>query len=261
VSNFSERHEGNPGGVSVGDDRVLVGAALGGLGSLVAAMALVGVRGQVDNQNVALLLVICIFVGAAVGGRAAGGASAIVAALAFDFFHTRPYNSLKITASSDIETTILLLLVGLAAGELGSRAHQVLSQRRASIRELQRLNRVASLAASGDTGEDLALEITAELIDAMQLRACWFERPPFLGDFSPMHSSGPGAGTVLFWAGGAFELPREGVQIPVIAASHIVGRFVLIPSAGVGVSHERRAIATALAGQLGVVLAHQGSPG
>ena len=38
-----------------------------------------------------------VLLGAVTGGRGAGVVSALVAAISFDFFHTRPYGSLKIT--------------------------------------------------------------------------------------------------------------------------------------------------------------------
>src|SRR5207253_10895130 len=96
--------------------RALIGLAVGSLGALGAAAVLVGVRGEIANANVALVLVLFVLLGAAVGGRSSGAVSALVAAASFDFFHTRPYGSLKINSAADIEATGLLLLVGLAVG-------------------------------------------------------------------------------------------------------------------------------------------------
>ncbi|HKN39512.1 MAG TPA: DUF4118 domain-containing protein [Acidimicrobiia bacterium] len=72
------------------DYRTLLGIAVGGLGSVGAALALVGVRGELLNANVALILVVFVLLGAIVGGRSAGAVSALAAAIAFDFFHTKP---------------------------------------------------------------------------------------------------------------------------------------------------------------------------
>jgi hypothetical protein len=57
------------------------------------------------------------------------------------------------------------------------------------------------------------------------------------------------------YAHGGFELPRGGVELPVMAGGNQVGRFVLTPTPGVGVSRERRVIAVALANQFGAALA------
>src|SRR3954470_21911860 len=88
---------------------------------LIVGMALVGVRGEIDSQITALVLVVTVVAGGQVGGRLGGLVSALMAATSFDFFHTEPYLSLKITNAKDIETTILLLIVGLAVGALADR--------------------------------------------------------------------------------------------------------------------------------------------
>ncbi len=50
--------------------------------------------------------------------------AALVAALAFDYFLTRPYGSFRITGHADLVTGILLLVVGLAVGELAARGRR-----------------------------------------------------------------------------------------------------------------------------------------
>src|SRR3954471_21619890 len=109
------------------DDRTrsLAGGAVGSLASLTAAMVLVGFRGHIAPANVALVLVLFVLLGGVIGGRQAGVLSALVAAASFYFFHTRPYGSLKIADSSDLLTTVLLLAVGLAVGEIAARSDRI----------------------------------------------------------------------------------------------------------------------------------------
>src|SRR5438270_5655576 len=144
--------------------------AVGSLGSLFAAAALVGVRGDIVNANVALVLVVFVLLGAVTGGRGAGVVSALVAAISFDFFHTRPYGSLKITDGNDILTTLLLLGVGLAVGEIGLYAQRVHAQHDEDARQLRRMQRIAGMAADGDGVEDLLLAVTAELMETLELQ-------------------------------------------------------------------------------------------
>jgi hypothetical protein len=47
-----------------------------------------------------------------------------------------------------------------------------------------------------------------------------------------------------------FELPAGGVQLPVLAHGQRVGRFVLTPTPGIGVSLEQRLVAVAIADQV-----------
>src|SRR5262245_31974555 len=82
------------------------------------AAALVVVRDTIGNTNVALILVVFIVAAAVFGGRLAGATAAIVAAISFNFFHTQPYLTLRIKEGQDVVTVLLLLVVGLAVGEL-----------------------------------------------------------------------------------------------------------------------------------------------
>jgi hypothetical protein len=228
--------------------------AVGALGSMFAAAALVGVRSEIVNANVALVLVVFVLLGAVTGGRAAAVVSALVAAVSFDFFHTRPYGSLKITDGNDILTTVLLLVVGLAVGEIGLYAQRVHAQHDDDARQLRRMQRIAGMAAEGDGVEDLLLAVTAELIETLELQNCWFERGPFLADLPVIERNGSIESREYRYAHGEFELPRGGVELPVVGSGQTLGRFVLVPTVGVGVSRERRLIAVALADQLGAAL-------
>ena len=233
----------------------LSGVAAGALGSVLAAAGLVGVRRQVGNVNVALVLVLFVVLGASIGGRVAGVVSALVAAISFDFFHTLPYNSLKIARASDIVTTGLLLFMGLVVGEIAARWNRLRPRVKDDLSQVRRLHRVAELAAGGEAPGDLILAVTAELISTLGLRECRFERPPFSSELPCLERNGTFAGTLHHYAPGGFELPPEGLELRVIGAGRTVGRFVLEPTPGTGVSVERRLVAVALADQVGVALA------
>jgi hypothetical protein len=228
------------------------------MGSIAAAAALVSVRGHLAATNVVLILVLFVLLGAEIGGRAAGMVSALTAAISFDFFFTQPYSSLKIDNAADIETTLLLLAVGLAIGEIAVRADRIRYAVGGHRRELNRVHRVARLAADGETVEDLVSAVCAELTETLGLHRCSFEHPPFAGTYATLEQSGEVTGQrVQVFNGDGYELPAGGVQLPVIVHDQPVGRFVLVPTPGVGISHDRRMIAIALADQLSVVLGRQ----
>ena len=109
-----------------------------------AAAGLVAVRDHFTQANAVLILVFFVLVGAVIGGRLAGSATALTAAVAFDFFYTQPYDSLKINSAADIETTALLLLVGLAMGRSSS-GRSLRFAVSGSRRELKSVHRVARL--------------------------------------------------------------------------------------------------------------------
>jgi hypothetical protein len=149
---------------------------------------------------------------------------------------------------------VLLLVVGLVAGELAERLHAT-RRRRSQLGELQRLRRVASRASSGDSSEDLTCQVGAELLECLALRGCRFEHAPFPAELPCLEPDGSLSSRTYRWAAGDFELPRDGVVIPLWARGRLLGRFVLAPTPGVGVSIERRLVGLALVDQLAVVLA------
>ena len=72
-------------------------------------MLLVPLRDEIDNANLALILVLVVVVVASLGGRRAGAIAALTSTLAFDFFLTRPFLSARVESADDIETLMRLL--------------------------------------------------------------------------------------------------------------------------------------------------------
>ena len=50
-----------------------------------------------------------------------------------------------------------------------------------------------------------------------------------------------------------FELPEQGVDLPVLARGREIGRFVLIPTPGIATTLEERVVAVAIADQVATV--------
>jgi len=233
--------------------RVLLGVSVGGLGSLAVAAGLVGIRGEIANVNVALILALVVLAAASLGGRTAGAMSGLVAATSFDFFHTRPYGLLKIADPNDLVTTLLLLVVGLVMGEVAERAGRFEDRLRDDQRQLRRLHRVARSAASGEQDErDLVLTVSAELIDTLRLEECRFEVPPFVAELPRLEADGTISGSARR---SGRELPSGGVDLRVAGPRGVIGRFVLVPTPGVRVSAERLLVAAALTHALGLAMA------
>lgn len=132
----------------IGRDRVAVGAGL--VAPFAVAAALLPLRANLVNTDVALILVLVIVGVAASGNRPAGLPAAVSAAVWFDFFWTQPYETLAITTRADIETAVLLLLLGLAVTEIGVRARR---QHAAASREAGFRDGILSAAEAVATGK------------------------------------------------------------------------------------------------------------
>ena len=92
--------------------------AAGLLGPLALAAILVPFRAHFPNTDAALAMLLVVVAVAAAGNRQAGYLAALSAAVWFDFFLTRPYERFSINRQTDIETTVLLLVIGVAVTEL-----------------------------------------------------------------------------------------------------------------------------------------------
>lgn len=233
----------------------LLWVGFGGLAPVLTAMALVGLRGSMLNANVALILVSIVVVTAAGGGRAAGAAAAVGAALSFDFFHTQPYLQLQISSADDVETTLLLFAVGLIVGHIAASRRRAYRSANAGHHEISRIHRVAELAAQGEDAADVIMSAQTELTALLRLQECRFEAPPFTEPLTQLERSGTITSQLHRLQPGGLELPAEGLELPVLGRGNLLGRFVLRPTAGTGVSLEERVVAVALADQVGAVLA------
>jgi hypothetical protein len=225
------------------------------LGPLAVSGVLVAVRDEIRPSNAALVLVLVVLASAVVGGRWGGATSAVVSALCFDFFFTRPYYSFTINSRDDIETTIVLLIVGLAVGELVVRARSSRRAASASRREVEQVRRVAALGAGGEAAGKLIHILEHELVEALNARGARFERPPFA---TVLPRLGHGSVTIPAASNGTPLGPSNEVELPVWGQGREFGRFVLVfptESTGVSINPEDRALAAALADQLGAALA------
>jgi hypothetical protein len=237
------------------DDRlVAAGIGVGALGPIVVAAFLVPVRGHIASANVALVFVVVVVLAAALGGRWAGATAAVVAALSYDFFLTRPYGSLTIDRLEEVVTTALLLAVGLIVGEVVVWAHRGYRQSRRGREEIVRLHRVAEQVAAGRRAQDVLESVRAELSDLLSLRSCAFEQPPFGAPLPRIGRNGSIDIPRRRIVRGEFALPAEGVEIPVLGRGRQVGRLVLEPEPDVGVSIEERVVAIAISDQLGAAV-------
>jgi hypothetical protein len=226
-------------------------------GPVVVSAALIPVRGDIRTSNVSLVLVLVVVLAAVLGGRLGGAIAALVSFASFDFFFTRPYYSFTINSRDDIETALLLLVVGLIVGELVVRTRRSESHAAQSRAEIVRVRRLSELAAGGEPAGRLIGIVQQELVSLLHVHSCRFEPLPFREELPELTHQGvriPGSES-------PDPSPRDTrVSLPVFGAGRPIGRFVLDlenGSTGIVIPPEDRALAVALADQLGTVLGNE----
>jgi hypothetical protein len=223
-----------------------IGLAIAALGPFVVAGLLVPFRDHVVGENVALVFVVVVVVAAACGGRRPGALAAVVSALTYDFFFTRPYQSLKIDRAEDLGTVLVLLAISLLVAELMAVGQRRREASRRARDDIERLHRVAAALADGTETEDVLRSVEAELLGLLSLQDCRYEQPPYSSSIPRMERNGTIEGGRRRFVAGQFTLPGEGVEIPVLLQGRALGRFVLVPDWHVGVALEERVAAIAL---------------
>ena len=224
-------------------------------GIVVAAVGVVGalipLRDHVGNTNLALALVLVVLAGTVLGGRAVGVVVAVAVALAFDVFLTQPYQSIKIEHGDDVETTVLLVAVGLVGGELVERARRHQIDADARRKEVEQFHRRAELASWGERPGRLISRTQEELAEMLGLVAATYQPGPPPGNVSVLTHGGARV------PGGPSDAAGDVVALPVRAHGRDLGHFMLVfPHATVGLSvpADRRHEAVAVADQLGMAL-------
>jgi hypothetical protein len=99
----------------IGREAALIGAFLA---PMVSSGLLSLFRGSLANTSAALILALVIVAAACTGYRTAGIIAGISGGLWFDFFLTAPYLTFRVTSADDVETIIVLVLLGVAINEI-----------------------------------------------------------------------------------------------------------------------------------------------
>ncbi|HEY6810509.1 MAG TPA: DUF4118 domain-containing protein [Propionibacteriaceae bacterium] len=234
---------------------LILGAAV--LAPLVASAVMSMLRNYLDNTNAALVLVLLVVAAASSGIRLAGILAALSSAAWFDFFLTAPYLTFRINDRADIETTVLLVLVGAAVSEIAywGRRQQAQASRHEGF--LAGVIEAAGVVAAGDSPtETLVNHVERQLVEILNLDDCVF-RSTISSGLPVLQPDGTVARN-----GRAVDIDRSGLptdsEIQLLAQSGgtIRGEFLLTAATHIArPSLEARRVAVTLADQVGAAIA------
>lgn len=234
-----------------GVDFVLAAAVLA---PIATALLLVPWRGRLDTADNALFLVVAVVAVASFGRRIVAFIAAIIAALSFDFFLTRPYYSFRITRHQDLITELLLLVLGIIVGDVAARGRSHQREATHSKETVALLHSVTELVAAGREPREVINAALDNLRQLLGLRDCYFtRRDP--GDLSArITTRGELEVAGQTWVTEDLGLPTSRVDLPVRAQGWLLGHFVLTPTRGRPVDAQRLLTAVAVADLVGAVL-------
>jgi K+-sensing histidine kinase KdpD len=234
--------------------KVLLVNTCGAVAPLALAAALVPVRQSFVGTAAALALVAVVAAIAILGSRFGGFLASVSSALSFDFFLTRPYERFAISHRSDLETTMSLFVVGLIVTELAARMRH---HRRVAAEEadyLALIHDLGEMVAQGAPAADVIERASNELIHLLHLRRCSYYPGVPEPKRATVRSNGEVVLSGLRWGISTMGLPGPELDLPIHHGGRTLGRFVVVPTPGWPVSHERMIVALAIAGQVGAAL-------
>ncbi|GGW24136.1 DUF4118 domain-containing protein [Streptomyces alanosinicus] len=233
-------------------DRLALTAGLAA--PFLVALALVPLRTSLTHTNAALVLVVVVVAVAALGSRTAGVVAALSAAAWFDFFLTRPYETFDITASADIETAVLLLVVGVIVAQLAARARRLEVMTVTDADHLARIHRTADLVQCANSADIVVDHVRGELTGLLGLGACRFEYGTLLGRPPRMEKDGSVTVGRRTWNPDTDGWPEGEIELRTYGNGHYQGRFMLTPGPGPVPPLQARLVAVTLADQTGAAL-------
>ncbi|MFC8513956.1 DUF4118 domain-containing protein [Streptomyces sp. NPDC057257] len=233
-------------------DRMAAAGAL--LGPFLVALALVPFRTELSNTNAALILVVVVVAVAAIGNRITGALAALSAAAWFDFFLTEPYERFTMTETDDIETAVLLLLVGLIVSQLAAHARRLEVVTVTDADHLRRIHETADLARTSRSADPVVEHVRRQLIELLGLRTCRFEYGTLMGQPPRLEQDGSVAVGRRHWDVDAAGWPEGEIELRTYGNGYYFGRFMMAPAPESAPSLKARLVAVTLADQTGAAL-------
>jgi K+-sensing histidine kinase KdpD len=220
-------------------------AVAGFAASILIGVVLRPLRESAGLENVVVVYVIVVALTAAIGGRAAGLASSLSAALAYNYFFTTPYETLRIDSAEQVATVVLLFVAGLLASLGGRATRRARVEAREEADVLAVLTAVNLAAARGGLKADrVAAEGLRDLLDARAVRVVrtgpegdlvTAEAGELDGDLDldglpHLDEEGRIPSGHRRSVGGTLVLPAEGAVVDLIRGTRRVGSLVVVPT-------------------------------
>jgi K+-sensing histidine kinase KdpD len=222
------------------------GAAWGAAGfvaSIVLGVALRPVRASIDLESVVIIYVIIVALCAALGGRLAGFFASLSAALAYNFFFTTPYETLRIDSWGQVLTVALLFVAGVLASLSGRAGRRARVEARDEAAAIKLLTTVNLTAARGGDVDRVAAEGLRELLAARAVQVVRADQDGELvvavagqvgGDLNAaglphLDEEGHLPSGHLRAVGGTLVLPAQGVAVDLVRGRQRVGTLVVMP--------------------------------
>lgn len=226
---------------------------------LLASAALSAFRESVTAATAVLILVLLVISAASTGLRLAGIVAALSCGVWFDFFLTKPYGQLAIQDRNDVESTVLLVVIGAAVTEVALWGHrqQARANRRAGYLDGV-LGTAEIVTLRTEAPEALIAHVAKQIGQILGVTRCRFVTGPVHDPRIAILDHHGGVSR----RGHDLDVDRDGLPtdaetaLVVTRAESALGHFLLTSASVIARPNlEQRKVAVLLADQAGRVLA------
>jgi K+-sensing histidine kinase KdpD len=139
---------------------------------LAVTVALVSVRGELDQAHVTLIYLLVVLGGSASGGRALGFTLACACFLLIDYFLQTPYDTLSVDKPLDWLVLLAFLVTATVATQLLGRANAEAAAARRRAEEIDRLAALGAETLSAGRADDALAAIAAVIRETTGAAEC-----------------------------------------------------------------------------------------
>jgi two-component system sensor histidine kinase KdpD len=140
------------------------------LGLLVAAVFLGYVMQRLHHANLSVIFLLAVVIIATRHGLWPSVITSALGFLAFNFFFTVPYGSLRVTEDADIATLVFFLTIAILGGNLASRLRTAIRRRDQALDRISNLYDFSDRVADAKTGREVLRTLVRFIADTMDAR-------------------------------------------------------------------------------------------
>lgn len=200
---------------------------------VVTTVLMLVARDRLDKAHVALVYLLVVLGGSALGGRLLGLTLAATAFLLFDVVFLPPYYRLQVAEPLDWIVLIVFLVTGVVAAELLERQRHEAEVARARTVEIDRLATLGAETLNAPRPEEALRAISEVIRQSMGTDRCDIS----LAEATSEEGARPAD---------AFELPSRVLRIPLVARGSAVGTLVLSADRPFLLSRDQKRVLSAL---------------
>lgn len=140
---------------------------LAATGSVAAATAFAFLLQRLPLANLAMVFLVGVIVVASKWGRGPSLVASVLSFLAFNFFFTFPYYTLRVDSRDDVATLFFFLAMAVLTGNLAARMRSEMARSRAALERVSTLYDFSRRMASAGTAEEVLQTLCERLSGAL----------------------------------------------------------------------------------------------